>query len=455
MISTTAAFDAKSNASPQFPVIVLSLPGLSLTYTMRNEAAVNATATWMKVPTGVTQKIEDLQGKASIGTLQVEIVDVGRALLQKFATTTWYGQTANLLLGFSGLAYPGDYITLFAGIVETVVPSKDHTAWIFTLRDKNRILKKRVYAIGDDGVNPVSTKNPKTLYNNSLALVTDLLENQLGLAASAIDTASISALQNGRFAATTMLFSLTKATEALSFLEQQLLMPLGLFHFTRYDGRIAIGDMLAVPSPVPIAFNFTPSNIVGVPSYAQQPIYNWLAMKMDYDGSNYLHIEEYVDSASVNRYGLSSVLSITSDGLRTNLQGASRAGITARRIFQRYGQGPTGMISFDHPSLQAGIVEVGDYVTITHPLMENLDNGTLGWTNRICQVMSVQPAWSAGKIQFTVLDVNSLASRPAYQYAPDTVPAWTSATAAQRAEYLFQANSSSQQSDGTAAGRIF
>jgi len=455
MIPTTAAFDAKRNTTPQQAVWVLTLPGLSLTYASRAEAAVNATATWMKVPTGVTQKIEDLQGKASVGSLQVEIVDVNHALLAKFATTTWYGQAANLLLGFSGLAYPGDYITVFAGVVETVVPSKDHTAWIFSVRDKNRILKNRVYAVGDDGVNPTSTKNPRTLYGNPLALVTSLLETELKLPAAAIDTASIANLQNGRFAATTMLFSLTKPVDALTFLAQQLLMPHGLFHFARYDGRIAIGDMLAAPSPVPIAFNFIDSNIIGAPDYAQKAIYNWVEMQMDYDGSKYLHVEEFYDGDSATRYGLSSVLSIKSDGLRTNLQGASRAGITARRIFQRYANGPTGEISFDHPSLQACVVEVGDYVTVTSRLLENLQAGTMGVTSRIYQVMHVQPQWANGRIQFTLLDIDAIATRPAYQYAPDTQPAWPTATVAQRAEYLFQANASNQQSDGSAAGRIF
>src|SRR5579872_5700 len=134
MIPTTPAFDAKRNATPQQAVWVLTLPGLGLTYASRAEAAVNATATWMKTPAGISQQIQDLQGKATIGSLQVEVVDVNHNLLAKFATTTWYGQAANLLLGFSGLAYPGDYITVFAGIIETVVPSKDHTSWIFTIQ---------------------------------------------------------------------------------------------------------------------------------------------------------------------------------------------------------------------------------------------------------------------------------------------------------------------------------
>ncbi len=455
MIPATSNFDVKRNAQFQEPVWVLSLPGLGLIYTSRSQSQIAATATWLKTPSGITQQVQDLQGKATVGTLQIEIVDVNNALLKLFASTTWYGQAASLLLGFNGLAYPADYVTLFAGIVESVVPTSDATAWTFTIRDKNRILNNRVYATGDDGKTVTSKTNPKTLYGNALALVTDLLENQLGLATTAIDTASISTLQNGRFVATQMLFSLTKPVQALSFLEQELLLPNGLFHFVRYDGRIAIGDMLAAPSPVPIAFAFTDSNIVGIPAYAQKPMYNWVELQLDYDGQNYLQTVDFLDSSSINRYGLSSQLSIRSQGLRSNLQGASRAGITARRIFQRYANGPTGEITLVHPSLQACIVEVGDYVTVTHRLMRNLDNGTIGWTNRICQVMNVQPQYASGRIQFTLLDVNAIASRPAYQYAADSVPAWTSATSGQRAQYLFQANASSQQSDGSAAGRIF
>lgn len=456
MIPATANWTNAAGAALQQPVLVLDLPGLALRYTMRaGQPGVNANNTYMKVPTGLTQQIEDLQGKATIGSITVEIVDVNRAMLPLFATTTWYGQAANLWLGFAGLTYPTDYIQIFGGIITTVVPTPDHTGWTFTLNDKNRFLRAKVYATGDDGVDPTSKNNPKTLDGNPLALVLDFLENQLGLASSAIDTGSISALENGRFQCTRMLFRLTKSVDSLSWFENELLLPNGLFHFVRYDGRIAVGDMLGVPAPVPIAFAFTDSNIVGIPGYAQKQVYNWIEVQTDYDGSAYLRNDEFLDATSITKYGLQQKLAIASQGLRSNLQGASRAGITARRIFLRYGQGPTGVISFEHPSLQASIVEVGDFVTVTSRLMEDLDTGTLGWTNRICQVVSVQPDWANGKIKFTCVDVNALASRPGPQFAPDTVPAYTSATAQQQQQYIFMANASGQQSTGAAAAEVF
>lgn len=456
MIPTNANFDNARNAKFQQPVFVFALPNLNLTYTMRaGQSGLTPTNTWMKVPTGLTQKIEDMQGKATIGSLSIEIVDKNRTLLGLFATTTWYGQPANLLLGFNGLTYPGDYITLFSGLVETVTPTSDHTGWVFAIRDKNRILKNKIYTTGNDGVAPTSKKNPLTLDGNPLALVLDCLENQLNIPAANIDTTSITNLQNGRFAATRMLFSLTKAVEGLSFLEQELLRPNGLFHFVRYNGNISIGDMLAAPAPVPIAFAFNDSNIVGVPAFKQQTIYNWVEFALDYDGSKYLDTEEFVDSNSVNKFGLTQVLSISSQGLRTNFQGASRAGITARRIFKRYADQPASLLTLVHPSLQAVVVEVGDYVTVTHRLLEDLDTGTLGWSNRICQVLQVQPKWDAGQISFDLLDVNALASRPGPQLAPDTIPVYTSATTGEQQQYIFMANAAGQQSTGAAAAEVF
>ncbi len=455
MIPTTANFDMYRNSTSQAPVFVLTMPGLGLTYAMKaGQPGLTPTNTYMKVPIGLTQKIEDLQGKATIGSLTVEIVDVNRTLLALFSSKQWYGAAASLQLGFAGLAYPTDYITLFSGVVETVVPTADHAGWTFTLQDKNRVLKTNVYRTGDDGATPTSKKNPKTLDGNPLALVLDLLENQLAIPAGSIDTGSISSLQNGRLSCTRMLFNLTKAVDSMTFLEQELLRPNGLFHFVRYDGRIAIGDMLAPPTPLTLAFAFTDSNIQGIPSFSQKTIYNWVEFQLDYDGSRYLDTEDFIHTVSVDRYGLQQQLSIPSQGLRTNLQGASRAGITARRIFQRYGGGPATLVSLKSTSLQACIVEVGDYVSVTHRLLENLDTGTLGWSNRICQVMQVQPKYDSGTITFQLTDVTDTL-RAGYQLAPDTVPSWPTATAAQRQQYMFEANASSQQSDGTSAAGVF
>jgi hypothetical protein len=455
MIATTANFDAARSALQQQPVVVLSLPALGLTYTNRpGQPGLVPTATFLQMPAGLSQTVDDLQGSATIGQLTATVVDRDRALLPTLGSKQWYGTAATLQLGFAGLTYPTDYIVAFAGQVESIVPTDDHTGWTISIRDKNRKLTNQVYGTGDDGATPTSASNPRTLDGNPLDLVTSLLETELGIAAGDVDTAAITALRNGRFSCTRMLFSLTKAVNAKTFLEQELLRPNGLFHFVRNTGAISVGDVLAPPAPVSVAYAFTARDTIGIPKFRQAPIYNWVQFDLDYDGNKYLHTEEFLNTASVAKYDLQAVLQIQSQGLRTNLQGASRAGITARRIFQRYADAPANQITLDSPSLKPCIVEVGDYVTVTHPLMEDLDTGTLGWTNRVCQVLSVQPNWAAGTISFNLVDVTRQIGS-AFQYAPDTVPSWPTATAPQRQEYMFLANASSEQSDGTAAGGVY
>jgi len=455
MIPTTPAFDAARNATGQTPIVVVSFPTLGLTYSNRpGVAGLAVTSTFAQMAAGLSQQVSDLQGNATIGALSVTVVDVARALLATLATHQWYGALAQLQLGFAGLTYPTDFIPVFTGVVQSVVPTDDHTGFVIGLRDFNRRLTSQVYATGDDGVTPTSSANPKTLDGNPLDLVLDLLENQLSLAAGYIDTTAIAALKAGRMSTTRMLFSLQKAVNANTFLEQELLRPNGLFHFARYSGAFSVADMLTPPTPVPIAFAFTQSNLVGIPTYRQQPIYNWVQFDLDYDGSNFLHTEEFVDAASVAKFDLQAALQIQSQGMRTNYQGASRAGITARRIFERYAGGPANQISLTAASLQPVVAEVGDYVTVSHPLMENLDSGTLGWTDRVCQVLNVQQDWARGQITFDLIDVTAML-RPAVAYAPDSVPAWTSASSGQKAQYMFMANASSEQSDGTAASGVF
>lgn len=455
MIPTTANFDTYRNATSQDPVVVLAMPTLGLTYTNRaDQPGLSGASTFTQLPAGLSQSVSDLQGSATVGALSLTIVDVNRSVLALLATKQFYGAPASLQLGFVGMAYPTDYITIFSGQIETMVPTTDHTAWTISIKDKNRALSNNAYGTGDDGTSPTSKKNPRTLDGNPLDLVTDLLQNELGMAAVDIDTTAIAALKAGRFSCTRMLFSLTKAVNAKTFLENELMRPNGLFHFARYNGAISVADICAPPEPVTLAVAFTQSNIKGLPTFRQQAIYNWVQFDLDYDGSNYLDTEEFIDSPSVNKFNLQAVLQIQSQGMRTNLQGASRAGITARRIFQRYAGGPANQVSLVAAGLSSCIVEVGDYVTVSHPLLENLNAGTLGWTNHVCQVLRTQPDWAHATISYDLIDVTSQI-RAAYQYAPDSVPAWTSATTAQKQQYMFEANSSSEQSDGTSAAGVF
>jgi len=454
MIPTTANFDAKRNAGYQEPIYTLSFSGAGAPATVYSSRSTTFAGwkPWLKIPGGRPQTVSDLAGKSSIGELRVEIVDINRAILALFSSVTWYGLTATLQVGFTGLAL-ADYITLYTGLVEKLDPAPDTTSYYVVIRDKKRTLKTKAYTLGDDGLTATSKKNFRTVDGNPLQIALNVLETELSIPVGSIDTAAFTSLQNGRFAATRCIWRLDKAVEALQWLENEICRANGLYMFVRYDGRVSIHDMLA-PSLPAAAFALTDSNIIGIPTVQSQTIVNLVEGRLDFDGQNFLTSIPIVDGTSVNKYGLGQNHVIESRGLRTNLQGASRIGIAARRIFQRYGN-PTGRIRLAHSSLQGIIVEVGDYVSVTHRLLPNLTTGTVGVTARLYEVLGVTPRFDRGQIEFDLLDVSVMSGRTALQYAPDAIPVWTAATAAQKAQYLFQAADTGLQSDGTLAGRIF
>lgn len=454
MIPATTNFQTYRNATGQQPIVVLSLPGLGLTYSNRAVAGLSATMTTMQLPSGISQQISDLQGSATLGSMVFTVVDLNRQLLPLLATKQWYGAAANVQVGFAGLTYPADYLPYMTGNVLSIVPTADHTGWTITVADKKRTLITQAYTIGDDGISPVGKNNPRTLAGNPLDLVLDLLQNELGIASSDVDTAAIAALRNGRFSATRMLFSLTSSVSAMSFLEQELLQPNGLFHFARYSGAISIADILSPPVPLTLALSLTKGAIIGMPTFRPATIYNCVEFDLDYDGSNYRDTKIFVDDDSVAKFQLQSPLKIQSQGMRTNLQGASRAGITARRIFLRYAGGPANQITLRVGGLYAITAEVGDYIEMSHDQLENLDSGTLGWNNRVGLVLNVQPSWAQATTTLDVLDITNELRAP-YVYAPDGTPVWASASSSQKATYMFMANSSEQQSDGTSAAGVF
>src|SRR5260370_19585197 len=111
--------------------------------------------------------------------------------------------------------------------------------------------------------------------------------------------------------------------------------------------------------------------------------------------------------------------------------------LLADRIFKRYAFAtPKYKVQTFLSTVQ---VELGDFVWLNHPALPDFSTGQVGLTNVVCEVVSRQPNYTEGRMEFELLDTRFMNLTTPYQIAPlaAAVPPYSAANAAQRRQYMF------------------
>ncbi len=403
---------------------------------------------WIKDIGNIDQSVDPVNTSSSLSDVTISLLDYRRLITADFPTFLFEGSRVVLKQGFAELT-EADFITFFTGIVNTVATNDDGTSYDFDCVDCNRLNQQIVYLTGDDGY-PISSDHPKTLIGNPMDMLYAILSDQVGFADHEIDTATIYAYRDSLWAGVEMQFTLTSAPEAKSFIENELLKPLGGFGWTDNLGRYTVGFMQPIPGVISPVFNFTEDNLTAVPVWAEADLYNTVQYQFDSDssgGSGMGAETNQISEASVERFGQQGQLTIQSQGVRSGFQGYPLAAMVSQSIFNRY--------AWKNPLLTLEslwspvLVQIGDFVNLTHSKIPNRATGALGVTNQLFQVIGKNPDPLKGTIEWTVIDASTIQAFGSAQIAPAGTPAFTAASAAQKAEYLFLTNDAGQQSDGS------
>ena len=487
---------------------------------------------YLKIPQGQGQTINELDGHSSIAELDCETNDPGREVELLAARPEMVGSRAIFRMGFPGMDYLGDFLTLHTDQLIDVGRSAD--GWMeFKAQDIQRSLVEEIFTEGGPhpytfGQDPppeaplrngfasnghlISDANPRYLYGNPIDLMLVALQNELGIGQASgadpadwriynpaeisgwpppsgwtptlpgvwpptpvarpssliypnayLDIDSIMKFRNYDFSGDRMEFKLTRAVTGKSWIDDQILKPLGLFWIVRPNGQLTLKSMKSPQAVDPSVAAWTQHNSIGIPALERLPITNVLTMRFDADDANretaarqYDSEKTFIEQESVDLYQQQNKSSVEATGLRISYGGMLRGQILANRVFRRHagisGDGknsPTPQYSFS-TFLKEGMVEIGDFVRITHPLLLDLKTGTRGVTNALCEVIDKQPDYATGQFRWKVRDTRFMnLSTPyyilrrgaiilaGYKIAPVTVPEWTSASAFQQATYMF------------------
>jgi hypothetical protein len=291
--------------------------------------------------------------------------------------------------------------------------------------------------------------NPSwTFYNGSTGL---LNPNRY------IDVPTLISLRGTDFAQDRFEFSYTSTQTGKRWVEDQLLKICGLYWIVRGNGQLSPKSMKQPSTAIANAVAISDHHIDGIPKTDRWPIINmvYVTLPLSNDGGSSTITLTFANQASLTKYHAPYVHTIQTDGLRFGLGALTRLFLLVNRIFIRHGFA-TPIYTLRNCQLTKVVLELGDFVSLTHPLLEDLNTGTVGVTNVLCEVISREPDYANGKVTLQVADTRFMsASNGAFQVAANgAIPNWTSASSLQKATYMFVSNNSGRQSDNSVANQI-
>ncbi len=468
---------------------------------------------YLFIPPGSGQTVDELNGSSSIGTLSAESIDPSGTVKNLIAQGNLIGQVCELLVGFPDLAY-SSYVTVETRQISATGWSPDGRIKIEAVDVQRFIMGAQAFLNGGptawtpgqpapgqpsgaqwlSNAFPVGSNNPRYVQGNPLDIYLAVMQNELGVGQDPLlprsawviyqpgqpgtlinpntylDVPGILNLQSGPFSGDWFEFKITSAQEGKQWLEDQILKPLGLFHIARANGLLALKSMKSAPivggntmlTPV---MAFTDKNIIGLPEVDRLPVINYLTIRfnVDYEQGESQREQKwaaevtYQQATSITQYKQYFKHQIEATGLRIERGGLLRGFLMADRVFRRH--------AFATPrykvktQLSTLVVEVGDFVYLTHRLLPDLQTGQVGVNGVVCEVVDRKPNYAQGTMEFELLDTRFMSMTKPYQIAPlaSGIPAWGNATLGQQQKYMFisLASMGGENPDGTLGNTIF
>lgn len=457
MIPATSNYLAAEANNAKVPRLALEIDGYGRIFTL-GDTGVAGHYHWISAVDDHAIDASDLEGSSSLADFNLYVLDAGRAITADLAGIVLEGRKATVKIGFDGLAY-ADFTVIFVGVVLSVTQADMDNTYAFTLHDTRQDLAGVVFQLGDDG-QPTASEHPRTVAGHPMDILLYVLETELGLTSADVDETKIKAYRDGPMAGMWFDFVLTQAPDAKEFLEKQIMKPLAGYLRQTWDGKKTVQFFQPLPGAITPVATLTDKTIVNLPVPGQADLINVLSMRFDQDGNEYLQEAVNTDDTSVTKYGMQGQQIIESDGLRSAFQAFAIASQTAAAIFARYGdKNPT----LGNSSSSAGSndpltvfwslarLEQGDLVYVTHPLVPDRVGGSVGWTNKVFEILKITRKFSDWTVDLVLVDATSPANCGVYKITTDGQAAWTSSSPTDKATLMFMSDATGHYSDASPA----
>jgi hypothetical protein len=226
-------------------------------------------------------------------------------------------------------------------------------------------------------------------------------------------------------------FFINASTSGKDFIESQIYLPVAAYSLTR-RGQCSVNitkppisqSQLVVLNQDSI---LEPQNITITRAVNSRKFFNEIFWQYDLadDLSTYQSVFDLLDSASLTQIGLSSVLPITADGIRTSLSSNIGATLTTRSqyLLSRYKLGAS-IINLSVNYGVGSLIEAGDVVGLdgTNLFLTNFNDGSLNFGTQLFEVTNRNLDISTGKVTLGLVSgVGASASDRFGVISPSTV----------------------------------
>ena len=442
MITATSAWKTEAAKLLKRYVHLFEITGYSRSFATK-DPGFGTFDPWIIEIAPVRQSADELGSTSTLNDLVVTVLDKNQAITGDFPFV-FQGRDCTLKTGFVGLAQ-ADYTLMHSYVVDRVESVKNNTAWKFTCKPQIRLVKKTIFKTGDNG-SPTGSDDPKTFSGNPMDLLnTTILQGEVGLAAGDIDVATINSYRDLVFPGIRFNFSLEKAPEAKAFIEKELLAPLGLYALTLADGKFSIRGFLPLPGSIVSQFSFSQDNVETLPTPAESELINVVVHRFDHNGDKFAVGNVEIEAASETKFNQQGSHIIESLGMKSALQGFGLARLVAQGIFNRFADKNLTMKSLTAHWNEAALLEIGDFVKLSHPFVPNRVTGALGITDQFFVVTKVSRVYMKGQVKISLDDAEQVqlgggidpAGLGPFKIAAATVPEWTLASQPQKDQYMF------------------
>jgi hypothetical protein len=501
----------------QIPAFALALCTF---FPLTKAANASACLPTLDVPRGPSQSVDELTGHTNISQYELTAIDPTGRLKQLSADPSFIGSYCQLRLGFPGLdlANPDQFVALHSGRIRAIGRTADGKMTI-AVEDGITRLNDEVFinggplpwAIGQgpmgmplyppavlDNGELISDDNPRYLSGNPIDILLAVAQNEMGFGQSSpplivvtggdgsgtgqagyginpdwqqydaidpatlinpnpgIDVPVLLQMRDNEFPQERWEFVRTSSSPGKAWLEDQILKVCGLYWITRGDGQLKPHSM-KYPAGVSPSVSIDQNQTVSIPTIDRWPIINIVKATVPQlaDGSGDEVTLTFAQQKSLDLYRAPYVHTLNAEGLRFSYGATSRLFLLINRIFNRHAfHTPIYTVPTFFKNL---VVELGDFIALSHPLVLDLKTGAMGLTDVICEVIHRQPDYPRGQMTLTVADTRFMSpGRGRFVVADDAsgIPDWGGASPSERATYMFISEDSGGMSDGAPGNTI-
>jgi len=423
-------------------------------------------------PVELGQSVNDLEGSSNLSNVNIPCID-GDLTQYPHALTadiaggySFPGKTAILWYGFKGLGI-GEFLQMATMILDHTDYEDASNTLTFVVRDNSLLTNGYAFIYAQNGLLTTS-QNPATVmarpFDPAAGLIVAALADA-GFSSGLVNAAALANLDRNVFFNLNMQFQVGYPAVAKDWIENEILKPTGCYWFWNNLGQFTPYCLLpAAPPTVALSLGQGDIDVETFPQPIESEKYtSALTYRMDCDPSGNNPQTNFTDiyAPAANLYGISPSRVIVSRGMRSGQGGMRMAHLMAGMLFRRYGLKPL-MLKFAGfaPCLQ---LDIGDKILLSHPLIPNgkfpaalrTPNSNVGIQGTLWEVLGTHKKLGDATVDLELLHVSWQLATSSWLVAPDSTPAYASASTAQKAKYFFVCNGSNQQSNGDAAHTLW